>query len=81
MLFVCVCVPPLRDRRMTQRVDHFNPQDLRTFQQRYWVNAQYFTGAGPVYMFIGGESTGGASPCARVPVPVCSCGCVCVRAR
>ena len=44
--------------RSTQRIDHFNPQDLRTFQLRYWVNEAYYKPGGPVFLMLGGESTG-----------------------
>ncbi|EGD75014.1 hypothetical protein PTSG_07238 [Salpingoeca rosetta] len=44
----------------TQKVDHFNPQDTRTFQQQYQVNATYHKQGGPVFLMLGGE--GPASP-------------------
>eukprot|EP00697_Spironema_sp_BW2_P004423 gnl/Spiro4/16026_TR8617_c0_g1_i1.p1 gnl/Spiro4/16026_TR8617_c0_g1~~gnl/Spiro4/16026_TR8617_c0_g1_i1.p1 ORF type:complete len:582 (+),score=119.29 gnl/Spiro4/16026_TR8617_c0_g1_i1:62-1747(+) len=43
----------------TQRVDHYNPQDTSTFQQRYWVNSTNFrnstNGISPVFIMLGGE--------------------------
>lgn len=45
--------------RATQKLDHFNPQDGRTFQQRYWTSEQYYKGPNsPVFIFLGGESAG-----------------------
>jgi len=42
----------------TQRIDHFNPQDTRTFQQRYWINDTFWKAPdGPVFLMLGGEST------------------------
>ena len=42
----------------TQKLDHYNIKDSRTFQQRYWVNDQYFDNkTGPVFLYICGEST------------------------
>lgn len=41
----------------TQRINHFDPQDLRTFQLRYWINNAYFKAGGPVFLMLGGEST------------------------
>ena len=38
-------VAPCFAARATQRVDHFNPQDTRTFQQQYWVNDEYVAGS------------------------------------
>ena len=44
----------------TQQLDHFNPADNRTWQQRYFVNDQYWKKDGPVFIFIAGE--GAANP-------------------
>ena len=38
-----------------QTVDHFNPEDNRTFSQRYFANMDYFEPGGPIYINIGGE--------------------------
>jgi hypothetical protein len=32
-----------------QQVNHFDPLDTRTFGQRYFVNASYFDGNGPIF--------------------------------
>lgn len=41
----------------TQRVNHFDANDTRTFQQRYWVNSSYASGYdAPVIYYICGES-------------------------
>ncbi len=39
----------------TQQLDHFNPADTRTWQQRYFVNDEYWKKNGPVFIHIGGE--------------------------
>lgn len=39
----------------TQRLDHFDPQNSRTWQQRYFVNGSTFGVNGPVFLMIGGE--------------------------
>eukprot|EP01098_Paradermamoeba_levis_P003215 TRINITY_DN1493_c0_g5_i1.p1 TRINITY_DN1493_c0_g5~~TRINITY_DN1493_c0_g5_i1.p1 ORF type:complete len:521 (+),score=181.73 TRINITY_DN1493_c0_g5_i1:48-1565(+) len=44
----------------TQRLDHFNAQETRTWQQRYYVNDTFWDGTGPVFVQIGGE--GAISP-------------------
>ena len=44
----------------TQQLDHFNPADIRIWQQRYFVNDQYWKKGGPVFIQIGGE--GSADP-------------------
>jgi hypothetical protein len=31
-------------------IDHFNASDHRTYQNRYWVNATYYTDGGPVFL-------------------------------
>ncbi|XP_066600225.1 putative serine protease F56F10.1 [Prorops nasuta] len=44
----------------TQFLDHFNPVEGRTWQQRYFVNATFYKSGGPAFLMIGGEGT--ASP-------------------
>ena len=39
----------------TQRLNHFDDQDTRTWQQRYYVNASLLGVDGPVFLMIGGE--------------------------
>lgn len=50
------------DKWFEQRLDHFKSSDLRTWNQRYFVNDTFFNrkGNGPVFLMIGGE--GRASP-------------------
>ena len=43
-----------------QEVDHFDMQNNDTFQQRYWVNDQYWSkenGGGPLFLYLCGEWT------------------------
>lgn len=44
----------------TQFLDHFNPTDARTWQQRYFVNGKYYKVGGPIFLMIGGEGTASA---------------------
>ena len=45
----------------TQRLNHFNDADLRTWKQRYFYNASFFNSSnGPVFLMVGGE--GEANP-------------------
>ncbi|XP_066913299.1 putative serine protease K12H4.7 [Clytia hemisphaerica] len=39
----------------TQQLNHFDDQDTRTWQQKYYVNATQFGENGPVFLMIGGE--------------------------
>ncbi|CAF4627596.1 unnamed protein product [Rotaria sp. Silwood2] len=39
----------------TQQLDHFNPADPQTWQQRYFVNDLHWKKNGPVFIQIGGE--------------------------
>ncbi|CAF0815275.1 unnamed protein product [Adineta ricciae] len=39
----------------TQQLDHFNPADTRTWQQRFFVNSDHWKQGGPVFIQIGGE--------------------------
>ena len=51
-----------KDNWFEQRLDHFKSSDLRTWNQRYFVNDTFFNKekGGPVFLMIGGE--GRASP-------------------
>lgn len=44
----------------TQKLDHFNPQDNRTFNQQFQTNASNYQDGGPIFVLLGGE--GPASP-------------------
>lgn len=42
----------------TQKLDHFNYQDWRTYDQRYFINDKYWDKEnGPVFVYICGEYT------------------------
>ncbi|EYB94815.1 hypothetical protein Y032_0167g136 [Ancylostoma ceylanicum] len=41
---------------ITQPFDHFNPNDQRTFRQKYYENNKWARLGGPVFLYIGGES-------------------------
>lgn len=41
----------------TQKLDHFDNSDVRTWNQRYFLNSLHFTGSGPVFLMVGGEGT------------------------
>jgi len=46
----------LEQQTIEQPLDHFEPSQ-KTFEQRYWVNANYWRKEdGPVFLYIGGES-------------------------
>jgi Serine carboxypeptidase S28 len=38
-------------------IDHFNPQDTRTFKNRYWMNDTFYQQGGPVFLHDAGEAT------------------------
>jgi hypothetical protein len=42
----------------TQRLNHFDGADTRTFEQRYFTNSTFFDGTGPVFVCCGGEGPG-----------------------
>lgn len=42
---------------MTQPLNHFDPQDDRTFKMRYMENKEYLVDGGPIFIFVGGEWT------------------------
>ncbi|KAN0108655.1 Serine carboxypeptidase S28 domain containing protein [Hyaloscypha variabilis] len=37
-------------------IDHFNPQDTRTFKNRYWLNDTFYEKGGPVFLYDAGEA-------------------------
>ncbi|XP_069178530.1 putative serine protease K12H4.7 [Procambarus clarkii] len=39
----------------TQTLDHFNPTNTQTWQQRYYANESFYKPGGPVFLMIGGE--------------------------
>jgi len=47
-----------------QLINHFNPQDKRTFSQRYWVDDQFYnpTSSSPIILYICGEGTCRGTP-------------------
>ncbi|XP_072396390.1 putative serine protease F56F10.1 isoform X1 [Diabrotica undecimpunctata] len=48
--------PSKYERWFTQNLDHFNPNDERTWQQRYYVNDEFASGKGDLaFLQIGGE--------------------------
>ncbi|KAJ6641062.1 putative serine protease K12H4.7, partial [Pseudolycoriella hygida] len=40
-----------------QRVDNFNPQNLDTWLQRYYINDEFYTPGSPIFLFLAGEWT------------------------
>ncbi|XP_061454036.1 thymus-specific serine protease [Rhineura floridana] len=49
--------PPIADT-IRQPLDHFNREDPRTYNQRFWINEQFWQRpSGPIFLFIGGESS------------------------
>ncbi|XP_018411518.1 PREDICTED: thymus-specific serine protease-like [Nanorana parkeri] len=48
---------PADEGYITQPLDHFNRRNNATYNQRYWVNEEFWQRpGGPVFLFIGGES-------------------------
>jgi len=47
-----------------QLINHFNPQDRRTFSQRYWVADEFYvpTSSSPIILYICGEATCRGTP-------------------
>jgi len=46
----------VKEKWFTQRLDHYDDSDGRTWLQRYYINTQYFDHKkGPVFLMIGGE--------------------------
>ncbi|XP_018046479.1 PREDICTED: putative serine protease K12H4.7 [Atta colombica] len=47
----------------TQYLDHFNPTDINVWEQRYFVNTDFYTikPNGPIFLMIGAEGTANAT--------------------
>ena len=43
------------DRFNEQKQDHFDPNNVNVWSQRYFVNDSFFDGTGPVMLCCGGE--------------------------
>ena len=55
----------------TSKLDNFNATDRRTFQQRYWINDDYWDeNTGPVFLYICGEWTCSAPSIHSYPMMV-----------
>nr|XP_006823961.1 PREDICTED: putative serine protease K12H4.7-like [Saccoglossus kowalevskii] len=44
-----------QEQWISQRLDHYNDADLRTWQQRYYIDDSHYIAGGPVFLNIGGE--------------------------
>lgn len=40
---------------VTQRVDNFNPANLDTWEQRYFMNDEFYQPGAPMFLYLGGE--------------------------
>lgn len=40
-----------------QRLDNFDPSNLAVWEQRYYVNNEYYTPGSPIFLFLAGEWT------------------------
>nr|XP_012146029.1 PREDICTED: putative serine protease K12H4.7 isoform X2 [Megachile rotundata] len=49
-----------KEQWFPQFLDHFNPTDAHVWQQRYFVNGDYYKVGGPVFLMIGGEGAANA---------------------
>lgn len=45
----------LLDKRITQKVDHFDEANTDTWEMRYFSNSQFYVHGGPLFIFVGGE--------------------------
>ncbi|KAK6534082.1 hypothetical protein TWF281_005420 [Arthrobotrys megalospora] len=49
---------PYTQHWFPQKVDHFDPSNNNTFQQRYWISTHFYKPGGPVFVLEGGETSG-----------------------
>ena len=50
-----VDVSKFEEKVFKNKIDHFNFLDNREYDQRYWVSDEYWSGEGPVFIYICGE--------------------------
>lgn len=43
------------EKWFTQYLDHFNPTDARVWEQKYFVNSNFYKPNGPIFLMIGAE--------------------------
>lgn len=48
------------DMWFQQNLDHFDPTNMQTWQQRYFKNAENYKHGGPIFLMIGGEGEANA---------------------
>lgn len=44
----------VENRKLQMPLDHFNLFDKRTFEQRYFVNTEFYIPGGPIFIFVSG---------------------------
>lgn len=40
---------------ITQRVDNFDPTNLNSWEQRYYMNNEFYVPGSPIFLYLGGE--------------------------
>lgn len=43
------------DRRITQKLDHFDVANTATWEMRYFGNNEHYAPGGPIFIYVGGE--------------------------
>lgn len=43
------------ENNVTQRLDNFDPNNRATFEQRYYMNGEFFQPGGAIFVFLAGE--------------------------
>ena len=62
-----------QDQWFTQRLDHFDDSNTKTWQQRYFYNDKFFRKPdGPVFLSIGGEGEARGGYSHTLPIRVCA---------
>ena len=51
------CVSLVKVRWIEQPLNHFDRQDERTWRMRYLQNEEHYKKDGPIFIFVGGETT------------------------
>lgn len=52
LAFIGLSSSQIITRFVDLRVDHFNPLDRRTFDDRYFSNSEHFLPGGPIFIYV-----------------------------
>ncbi|GAB0088476.1 thymus-specific serine protease [Sergentomyia squamirostris] len=52
-VLLSVACGQLKERNITQRLDHFDPNNTDTWTHRYWIDDSFYTPGAPIFLYVG----------------------------